>query len=262
MATSGQPISVLVVLSSAHEPLFRRYFQPTLPPGLRLQLCELGTNKSDGAYMSEEWQNAMCAKVRHALDFCRLSPEGEPFIVSDVDVQFFPSFKTDEFISILDSLGCDLAFQRERFREGDREANCGFYAGRNTAAVRSLLAAALDNLERDPIKNEQNAVNRLMRETGFPYAMFDRRFYARTHGFPPPRDVWMHHASWTSSIPEKISQIERVRRILFGGSVRLHIESYAEMLARPTAGVSYARFIAGASLQFLTKIPLAAGSLP
>ena len=140
MATSVQPISVLVVLSSAHEPLFRRYFQPTLPPGLRLKLCELGTNTSDGAYMSREWQDAMCAKVRHALDFCRLSPEGEPFIVSDVDVQFFTPFNAGLFLQYVDAMGCDLVFQRERFREGDTEVNCGFYTGRNTPAVRQLLA--------------------------------------------------------------------------------------------------------------------------
>lgn len=257
-----KPVSILVVLSSAHEVLFRRYFEPTLPPGLRLEILDMGANRSDGAYMSGEWQEAMCAKVRHALDFCRRSPEGEPFIVSDVDVQFFPSFDATGFLAVLDAAEGDLVFQRERFRDGDREANCGFYAGRNGAAVRSLLEAALDNLENDPIKNEQNAVNRMMRETGFRYATLDRRFYARTHGFPPPRDLWMHHASWTTDIGGKIAQLERVRRIVRGGSLRLHAESYAEMFLRPPAGISRSRFVAEATAGFLRMVPLSPGSLP
>lgn len=256
------PITVLVVLSSAHEVLFRRYFQPTLPEGLQLEIFDMGKNKSDGAYMSGEWQEAMCAKVRHALEFCRRSAEGEPFIVSDVDVQFFPSFRAAGFLEALDAAAGDLVFQRERFREGDREANCGFYAGRNSAAVRQLLAASLESLENDSIKNEQNAVNRLMRETGFRYDMFDRRFYARTHGFPPPRDIWVHHASWTASVPEKVRQLDRVKRIVKGGNLRLHVESFAEHVSRVRSRSAGLQALAGALRDYAAKIPLKPGCLP
>lgn len=257
-----KPITVLVVLSSAHEVLFRRYFEPTLPPGLRLELFDLGANRGDGRYLSAEWQEAMCAKVRHALDFCRRSPDGELFIVSDVDVQFFPEFEAAGFRRYFEGLGCDAAFQRERFREGDREANCGFYAGRNCAPVRALLEASLASLEADSVKNEQNAVNRVMRATGFSYAMLDRRFYARTHGFPPPGEIWMHHASWTTDISGKIAQLERVRRIVRGGKIRLHVESFAEMLMRPTRGVSRPRFLVEAMREYIRQLPLSPGILP
>lgn len=256
------PITVLVVLSSAHEVLFRRHFKPTLPPGLRLEVFDMGGNKSDGAYMSSEWQDAMCAKVRHALDFCRRSPEGEPFIVSDVDVQFFPAFDAAGFLAVLDEAGTDLVFQRERFREGDREANCGFYAGRNSAAVRGLLAASLENLQNDPIKNEQNAVNRMMRETGFRYSTFDRRFYARTHGFPPPPDIWMHHASWTSSVPEKVEQLNRVKRMVAGGEVRRHVESFSEHFSRAWIRRKSLAEVAWAVRDYAAKFPLQPGCLP
>jgi Nucleotide-diphospho-sugar transferase len=262
MATSGQPISVLVVLSSAHEPLFRRYFQPTLPPGLRLKLCELGTNKSDGAYMSREWQDAMCAKVRHALDFCRLSPEGEPFIVSDVDVQFFTPFNAGLFLQYVDAMGCDLVFQRERFREGDTEVNCGFYTGRNTPAVRQLLARVLENLERDTLRNEQNAVNRMMKELKFEFSTLDQRFYARTHGFPPPKDIWMHHASWTTTIPDKIKQLNCVQRIIRGGMLRLHIEAYLEMIERAPKGANRVGWFVDSTRRYLSRVPLVPTCLP
>jgi hypothetical protein len=255
-------VTTLVVLSSAHEVLFKRFFKPSLPKGLRLEIFDLGANRGDGAYMSEEWQEAMCAKVRHALDFCRRSPDGEPFIVSDVDVQFFPSFEVSAFLRLLDAADGDLVFQRERFREGDSEANCGFYAGRNSSGVRKLLAASLDNLMSDPIKHEQNVVNRTMQESGFRYAMFDRRFYARTHGFPPPRDLWTHHATWTTDIEGKVAQLERVKRIVRGRVVRLHLECYREMFERPAGGISWGRFALEATASFLRKVPLAPGTLP
>jgi len=254
-------IPLLVVLSSAHEVLFRRFFEPSVPRGLRLEVLDMGTNRSDGAYLSEEWQEAMCAKVRHALDFCRRSAEGEPFIVSDVDVQFFPAFDATIFLQLIDASGCDLVFQRERFREGDREANCGFYAGRNSPAVRRLLEASLGDLENDTVKNEQNAVNRAMRRSGFAYALLDHRFYARTHGFPPPEDLWMHHASWTTNITEKIRQLERVRRMTRGGTVRRHAESLAEHLSRAMARHSGAAGFACALRDYALRVPLKPGSL-
>lgn len=251
-------LPVLVVLSSAHEVLYRRYFEPSLPPGLCPVVCEMGTNRSDGAYLSEEWQDAMCAKVRHALQFCHSASEGQLFIVSDVDVQFFEPFSADEFVRIFEGLGRDLGFQRERFREGDSEANCGFYAGRNTPAVRRLLEAALADMQQDRVRNEQNAVNRMMRVLEIPYATLDRRFYARTHGFPPPPDLWMHHASWTTNIPAKIRQLERVRRVVRGGRIRMHAESLAEHLSR-TAG---AGLRLRALRDYLQAVPLRACSLP
>lgn len=257
-----QPLTTLIVLSSAHEVLYRRYFEPTLPEGLRIVPLQLGDNQSDGSYMSKEWQDANCAKVRHALAFCRQAPEGEPFIVSDVDVQFFPAFNAERFLKYVDSLGCDLAFQCERFREGDTEANCGFYTGRNTPAVRRLLESSLESLERDSVKNEQNAVNCMLGELRISYAMLDHRFYARTHGFPPPKDIWMHHASWTTTIPEKMRQLDRVKRVVRGGPIRLHAEAYLEHLSRPPGQERGAKWFLRATGQFVSGLPLVPGRLP
>ena len=257
-----QPITTLIVISSAHEVLYSRFFQPTLPEGLRVLPMQLGVNQSDGSYMSAEWQDAMCAKVRHALAFCHQAPEREPFIVSDVDVQFFPAFDAEEFLRYVDSLRCDLVFQRERFRESDTEANCGFYAGRNTSAVRRLLEASLENLEQDSVKNEQNAVNRMLGQLGIPFATLDHRFYARTHGFPPPKEIWMHHASWTTKISDKIRQLDRVGRIVRGGTIRLHAESYAEHLSRPPGRQRSLGWFLQATRDYVARIPLKPGRLP
>ncbi len=184
------------------------------------------------------------------------------FLVSDVDVQFFPRFDAEAFQTHFNSFGCDLVFQKERFRPRDTEVNCGFYVGRNTKAVRDLLQAALEDLESSQIKNEQMAVNALLRSTNLPHASFDRRFYARTHGFPPPKDIWMHHASWTTNIPEKIRQLDRVRRIVNGSVFRMHVEAYAEHIERAEACSPGLTTRVHATRDYMRKLPLKACSLP
>jgi hypothetical protein len=246
-------LPILVVLSSAHRHLYERYFLPTLPQNAEVILKDLGSNKDDGSFLSPEWQEAMCAKIRHALDFCKKSDEGSLFIVSDVDIQFFPVFDANNFKIYFDSLKCDLAFQKERMRPGDSEANCGFYAGRNTAAVRDLLSEALDRIIKDEVKNEQVVINTLLKTTPVKHTLLDERFYARTHGFPPGRDIWMHHANWTTTIPQKIRQLDRVYRVIRGGRLTMVLESYMENMERLMAGnpnlgdILYAhrQFIAG-----------------
>ena len=258
---SGMIIPTLIVVSSAHEVLFKRYFLPSLPDGLAPQVRRLADNNSDGSFLSAEWQEAMCAKVRHALEFCKGASDKQIFIVCDVDVQFFPCFDSVEFVNYFCSLDCDMAFQKERFRRNDTEACCGFYIARNTENVRGLLKNTCEALHVSSAKNEQVAVNSLLKTGTVSHKLLDSRFYARTHGFPPPRELWIHHANWTTDIPAKIRQLERVRRIMRGGVLRLHAESYAEMLSRPLDNVNWLRFAAEASIRFLGKVPLEPSSL-
>ena len=256
------PLPILIVLSSAHEVLYREYFQPTLPADTKLVIKDLGVNTDDGSFLSAEWQDAMCAKIRHALEFCNQAEEGQLFIVSDVDVQFFPAFQVRGFIEHFDSLGCDLAFQRERMRPGDTEVNCGFYAGRNSQAVRDLLKASLEYIERENIKNEQVVMNMMMERMGTSFAFLDGRFYGRTHGFPPSKDLWVHHASWTMNIAQKITQLERVRRIVGGGAIRLACEAYREHMERALAKKPNLGGIIHAHQEFISKLPIKPLSLP
>lgn len=72
----------------------------------------------------------------------------------------------------------------------------------------------------------------------------------------------MHHASWTTSIESKIRQLARVRRMVGGGPIRLHVESFAEMLGRPEPGRGAVRGAAESALRLLRNVPLAPGALP
>jgi len=255
-------IPILIVISSAHEVLYRRYFSPTLPKGFEVVPMQMGANKSGGDFLSEEWQEAVCAKVQHALAFCKKSDDGDPFIVSDVDIQFFPAFNLVDIVGWFDSMSCDIAFQKERFRLGDTEMNCGFYIARNSSRVRELLETSLEKLKQSKLKNEQSVINVLIPKFNICAVGLDNRFYARTHGFPPPKKIWLHHANWATTVSDKIQQIERVRRIVNGGSLRLYAESYAENLSRSMANGSGLCGLMDTNREYFTRLPLKPYALP
>ena len=255
-------VPILVVLSSAHEGLYRNYFLPTLPEGFEVRERDMGMNLSDGAYLSGEWQDAMLAKVSHALDFCRQAEEGAVFVVSDVDVQFFQPLTADLFLKDFESLGCNMAFQKERMREGESKVNCGFYAARNCGPVRELLESALDLLRGQEIRNEQSAINAMLAKGIVRHACFDGRYYGRTHGFPPPPGILLHHANWTFNIPQKIRQLDRVRRIVRGGRFRILVETYLEQMERARAKTPGISRMVHAHRQFFARLPVKSLEFP
>ena len=221
----------------------------------------MGDNSEDGSFLTGDWQNAMCVKVRHALKFCTHSPDETVFLVSDVDVQFFSAFSTEKFLSYFESLSCEVAFQKERYRAGDTEMCCGFYVARNTPRFRRLLATALGRLEVEDVKNEQVVINRLLKEGHVTYAPLDGRFYARSHGFPPPRDIWIHHANWTDNVALKRRQLDRVAKIVHGSLWRTYFESFLECIPKTSTKLGGSSLCQGVQ-SFLRNLPLSERCLP
>jgi len=255
-------LPVLVVTSSAHEALYREYLLKTLPRGLRVVRENMGYNTSDGSPLTTDWQSAMCVKVQHALNFSQLAEENAVFLVSDVDVQFFPSFDVNELRNYFHSIGKDMAFQKERYRAGDEEVCCGFYVAKNNEPVRELLERALNVLLESSIKNEQVVINKLLPEGPVSYSVLDQRFYARSHGFPPPPSLWMHHANCALSVTEKKSQLDRVARIARGSRVRRYWEAYLEQINRALRKGASIDSLVEAHRYYFRGLPLSPRSLP
>ena len=70
-------------------------------------------------------------------------------------------------------------------------------------------------MEQDHTLNEQDAINRLLREDGrLRWGYLPPSFYARTHGWPPPRDLAIYHANETvgrDGVNQKIAQFQELR---------------------------------------------------
>ena len=120
-------------------------------------------------------------------------------------------------------------FQREARRYADVNAGfvvirCSDRAGRFFARVREALAA-------HPGENEQRLLNRMLfgdavnnplsaaRGAGageVEWGYLPWGFYARTHGWPPPRRLALYHANYTAgadAVGQKIRQFRELDRI-------------------------------------------------
>jgi hypothetical protein len=71
-------------------------------------------------------------------------------------------------------------------------------------------------LAAEPGKNEQMVVNDLLaqEDPDLAWSTLPPGFYARTHGWPPPRDLSIYHANYTAGaggLERKLKQFREVR---------------------------------------------------
>ena len=104
------------------------------------------------------------------------------------------------------------------------DVNTGFFVCRCNHAVRNFFDRVGQRLEEDETINEQAAVNQLL--THLPenqllkWARLPATYYARTHGWPPPRDLSLYHANYTKGsdgVEQKLAQFRELETLLNGG---------------------------------------------
>jgi hypothetical protein len=211
------PMNVLAVYSQSHKKLFDDFFVKTLPDGLQVVESRL-SSLGNGSYLSQDWRNGVVAKLTYVLDYSE-QMRGKIFCLSDVDIQFFPSFRIANLLEEFEQSGVDVLFQRESSLKNHREANTGFYIARSTPYFCDLLRKSITNCRETQLPNDQTAINTVLDQEAFgtQWGLLSLRYYARSQGFPPMRDVVLHHANQTKTIDDKISQLKRVRKIVTGG---------------------------------------------
>lgn len=213
----------------AHEILYREVFVPSVPEGFEVRATQVGID-GPGDYLSGEFLRCIRAK----LDLVVASIEenqGQVIVWSDVDVRFFDLTPDRLGVQALSS-SRDILFQRESPRMPD--VNTGFFVCHCTPAVLEFFRAVRAELDRHPEENEQMVVNRLLSsvggtvggqtgsggECGVSWGYLPLTFYARTHGWPPPRQLAIYHANYTKgadAIGQKLSQFAEIERIVAGG---------------------------------------------
>ncbi len=202
----------------AHEILFRDHFLRTLPAGFEVQAESLAI-AGRGDFLSDEFMACIRRKIGLILDSLRAHP-GEAIVWSDVDVEFHRPV-ADELQALLAESGRAILFQREG--HGADEVNTGFFACRCGSAAAGLFQQVASELAAHPEWNEQRAVNELLAARQFTdFGFLPMTYYARTHGWPPPRDLRIHHANFTQgadAIGQKIEQFREADRYLSGGPV-------------------------------------------
>ncbi|MFZ4773881.1 MAG: putative nucleotide-diphospho-sugar transferase [Terrimicrobiaceae bacterium] len=201
----------------AHEILYQEVFLPSVPAGFEVRASVIGI-EGRGDYLSDEFLQCIRAK----LDLVVTSIEenlGQEIVWSDVDIRFFDVTPDGLGVQLL-SADCDILFQRESPRMLD--VNTGFFVCHCTQPVLDFFRTIRTELDLYPEENEQMVVNRLI----LPLASHSQRlrhvvqwgylpagFYARTHGWPPPRHLALYHANYTKgrdAIRQKRAQFSEI----------------------------------------------------
>lgn len=210
-------MNLLIVTTESHQGPYEDFFLKTVPGNITTLHKELNS-AGEGNYLSSSWQAGVTAKLKWALECFEKLPE-EIFVLSDVDIQFFPKFSFENLRRELLDSGRDILFQKEtRFPEC-REVNTGFYIAKSTPWSVELFREAISVCESLSSQNDQIAINAILYSRNQPnkWGHLPLRYYARSQGFPPPPDVVLHHANVTANIGEKIAQLHRVKCWVTGG---------------------------------------------
>lgn len=203
----------------AHEVLYREVFRPSVPEGFEVQTT-LVDEAGPGDFLSPEFLRCVRRKVALVKESLRTHAD-EVVVWSDVDVRFVdlsPQCVGQE----LEKSGCEILFQCESPRLPD--VNTGFFVCRASRAVRFFFDRVWCCLQEDPAINEQTAVNHLLMtlpaEEVPRWGYLPSSFFARTHGWPPPRRLVIYHANYTKgqdAVGQKLAQFAELEAITRGG---------------------------------------------
>jgi len=201
-------VKLFCCYTPAHGVLFTDYFLPSVPRVFSVIPFKLEIQGA-GDFLSREFIECICRKLDLILRSIREN-DGDVIVWSDIDIQFVdvrPEI-------LLEQLGeHDIAFQREGRKVTD--INSGFLICRCHPRVAAFFARVKERLRQSMSTNEQYVINDLLREGGadVSWTYLPITYYARTHGWPPPRDLVLYHANATpgkNGVQKKIRQFREL----------------------------------------------------
>ena len=201
--------------TTSHERLFAEYFLPSLPPGFELETVVLDRLQSSGEFASAGYLECLQEKIRLVTDSLRQHP-GELIVWSDVDIVFFDPATADDLRQRMESSGSDGLFMREG--KTGPTVNGGFYVLRANGRTVAFFEGVSAYLAAHPTQLDQDAINNTLPEDGssLRWGHLPPGYYARTHGWPPPRQLVCYHANETTgadNLQQKIRQFADLRWI-------------------------------------------------
>lgn len=206
---------IFCCFTPAHEVLFRKIFLPSVPARFEVEPTEIAL-EGHGDFLSPEFLQCIKKKIDLVLKSIT-DHRGEVIVWSDVDIRFF-KISPDALESALGQR--EIVFQKESPRLSD--VNTGFFVCRCTEPVSGFFHKVAADLERHGGENEQMVINRILREGSgdLSWGYLPASYYARTHGWPPPRSLALYHANYTKGadgVGQKLSQFQEMERIRQGG---------------------------------------------
>jgi hypothetical protein len=203
-------LKLFCCFTPAHEILLRRYFLPSLPEGFEVEPVRVELEGA-GDFSSREYLQCL----EHKAELIMRSLEENPDVIlvwSDIDILFLDATPA-QVAQTFHELGREILFQREK-RVG-ADVNPGLMVCRSTPGVLRFYRRVLAEMERTGEKNDQPIINRLLREgADLSWGHLPLSYYARSHGWPPPREMAVYHANLTlgkDALGQKIRQFEELK---------------------------------------------------
>ena len=205
-------IKIFCCYTASHAELFANHFRPSLPAGLQIEAIHLNQLQTSGDFAGHGYLECLRQKIRLLIDSLVRSG-GAIVVCTDVDIIFLRDDLAEDLCRRMAETGHDVLFQREGRR--NREINGGFYVCRANERSLAFFREVLARLEKDLDMLDQTAINQLLSE-GFPlrWDVLPFRYFARTHGWPPPRDLMLYHANETlgpDGVGQKLRQFAELR---------------------------------------------------
>lgn len=195
----------------SHEILYREYFLPSLPAELRNVSFPLERSGASD-FGTKGFLQSIGVKMQLVIDSIEAN-RGDAILWSDVDIVFRrnPAGFLRELLAARPEV--DIWYQSEA-REPGGDVNAGFVLMRCTDSVKALYQAAAALMNTSGRINDQDALNRLLREDGAPnWAYLPGSFFARSHGWPPQRDFHLYHANCTDGVDGVGQKIRQFREL-------------------------------------------------
>lgn len=212
------PSLIFSCYTSSHETLYRDHFLPSLPPGLQSRSTRLDITGT-GDFQSRDFLQSIEAKLELMIESIRANT-GRAIVWSDVDI-IFTRDPTELFAQMLEQEDVDIWYQKEHIDYSD-DVNAGLVLMRCNSTVERFYRDVLATMRSVPGLNDQNAINRLLSEgAAVSWSYLPRQFYARSQGWPPPRDIVAYHANVTpgsGGVTQKIRQFRDLRLLLKYGA--------------------------------------------
>jgi len=206
-------VRIYVLITPSHEPLFKKWFRPTLKDKYNLVIRRKAQGGASGSYMGPGWTQATLKKVDLILDAIKEN-WGKPFIYSDVDIQFFqPTWPT--LAALLEDN--DMLIQQEK---PHKQTCCtGFFvcvANERTQKiwqdVRSYMIEHAAGKRNDDQWGFNCSLGRNpeLKCAKLPATFMSGFYWVAQHRIP--KGVIMHHANFTIGVKNKMKQLAQVHR--------------------------------------------------
>jgi hypothetical protein len=216
-------MKVVTLLTPSHKPFLDQYFIPSFPtnPNLELVIKFKDQKCPSAEFEKDGWHETMKLKAECFYEELLKCKEGEKFIFSDPDIQFFDDF----YQNMMDhSEGYDVVFQNDV----GGGVNTGWFIAENNERSRFLFRAILEYLPK--FSNEQKAAsefcfnknkylelrdlkwNMLPLDEYWTYGVYRKTWDGETAFKIPSDSMIMHHANWVTGVPNKLKMLEYVKK--------------------------------------------------